>query len=97
VGHPDFEKHHQADGDATLVANTATFSLPLGAALANAEYTFTKILQFSPQGDATKLMDTPTRLIEVGLQATHGATIDQANAIAIHIIGISAGLKMYRQ
>jgi prepilin-type N-terminal cleavage/methylation domain-containing protein len=93
VGHADFAKRVQFDG--SMIPNNTTFSYPLTG---TAQYTFTKIIQFNPQGDATKIVDTPTRTIEIGLRPTHGAVIDNTsrNLVAIQLVGITGRNKMYR-
>lgn len=73
-----------------------TFNYPL---MGTATYTFTKIIQFNPLGDASKIVDTPTRLMEIGLRPTHGTAIDTVskNLAAIQVGGISGAIRIYRQ
>lgn len=80
-------------GDATF-SNGSTFSTSQGATA----YSFSKIIQFSPQGDATKIVDSPTPLMEIGLRPTHGDTPDLAskNLVAIQVAGIGGQVRVYR-
>jgi prepilin-type N-terminal cleavage/methylation domain-containing protein len=93
VGHADFAKRLQYDG--SMISNNTTFSYPLTG---TAQYTFTKIIQFNPQGDATKIVDTPARSIEIGLRPAHGTAIDNnsRNLVAVQVEGITGQSKMYR-
>jgi len=86
VGSPDFP-------------NTTNFYYPLtSASSSTAQYTFTQIIQFNPQGDATRIADYPTQFIEVGLQPTHGNTIGVTgtNFAVIQIAGIGGHVTTYR-
>lgn len=75
-------------------ANGSTFSTSQGPA----SYNFSKIIQFSPQGDATKIVDSPTQVLEIGLRPTHGNTPDLAskNLVAIQVAGIGGQVRVYR-
>jgi type II secretory pathway pseudopilin PulG len=76
--------------------NRATFGYPLGG---TGIYTFSKIIQFSPQGDATKVVDTLTPWMEIGLRPTHGTVIDTytTNVVAIQVSGIAGQVQVYRR
>jgi len=76
-------------------ANAVTFPYPITG---SPQYTFTKVIQFNPQGDATRVLDTPARLIELGLRPTRGSTIDtsSANLAVLQITGIGGQSKIYR-
>ena len=93
VGHSDFGKRQQFDG--SMITNNTTFSYPLTGM---AQYTFQKIIQYNPQGDATKIVDTPTRTIELGLRPTHGSVIDgnNRNLIVIQLTGITGLTRLIR-
>lgn len=93
VGHGDFAMREQFDG--TMIANHTTFSYPLSGAPV---YTFTKIVQFNPQGDAAKIVDTPTRTIEVGLRPAHGSVVDinSRNLVVIQLTGITGQSRLIR-
>ncbi len=85
VGSPDFP-------------NTTTFYYPLNSTSSTAQYTFTQIMQFSPQGDATRIADYTTPLIEIGLQPTHGSTITASgtNFAVVQVSGIGGQVIPYR-
>lgn len=93
VGHADFAKRVQFDGSS--IPNNTTFSYPLTGEV---QYTFTKIVQFNPQGDASKIVDTIARTIEIGLRPTHGPAVDNntQNLLAVQISGIAGHTRMYR-
>ena len=75
--------------------NTTTFSYPLTG---TAKYTFSQIIQFNPQGDATRIADYPTQVMEVGLQPTHGNSTGATgtNYAVIQISGIGGQVIPYR-
>jgi prepilin-type N-terminal cleavage/methylation domain-containing protein len=81
---------------AATFANYYTFTYPTTATTPT--YTFTKVIQFNPQGDATRIADTPTRVIEIGLRPTHGSTVATTNpdVAAIQIAGIGGHVTTYR-
>jgi type II secretory pathway pseudopilin PulG len=93
VGHADFAKRVQFDGSS--IPNNTTFTYPLTG---TPQYTFTKIIQFNPQGDATKIVDTPTRTIEIGFRPTHGSAVDNnsRNLVVLQLAGITGQSKLIR-
>jgi len=93
VGSADFPN------PAPVSVSTWKFLYPLTASTtATAQYTFTQIIQFSPQGDATRIADVPTQFIEIGLQPTHGSTITTTgtNFAVIQVAGIGGQVITYR-
>ncbi len=76
-------------------ANGTTFAYPLTGA---ATYTFTQIIQFNPQGDASRIYDTPVPLLEIGLRSAHGTSRDanSKNLVAIQVEGIGGKVTVYR-
>lgn len=76
--------------------NRTTFTYPLGVAAPT--YKFVRVIQFNPLGDATKVVDSPTPLIEIGLRPTRGATVEVAgkNCAAIQVDGIGGLVRIYR-
>jgi hypothetical protein len=72
-----------------------------------AQYTFTKVIQFSPRGES--LVDNSTyfvsganlpRVSEIGLEPTHGASVpasDPANIVAIQLTGFAGDVRIYRR
>lgn len=81
------------------VQNPTTFNYPLAAVSPDIVYTFTKIIEFSPRGEAVKIVDLPTQLMEIGLQPVHGNTADtiSPNTIAIQVAGATGRTKVYRR
>jgi Tfp pilus assembly protein FimT len=75
--------------------NLTTYNYPITG---TAQYTFAKIIQFSPQGDATKIVDSPTQLMEIGLRPAHGNVVDAGskNLVALQITGIGGLVQIYR-
>ncbi len=78
------------------VTNRTTFTYPLGAS--SPTYTFVKVIQFNPLGDATKIVESPWPLIEIGLRPARGGTIDTSskNCVAIQVDGIGGLVRIYR-
>jgi prepilin-type N-terminal cleavage/methylation domain-containing protein len=72
-----------------------------------AQYTFTKVVQFSPRGEG--LVDDSTyfasganlpRVSEIGVEPTHGATVPAsipANVVAVQFTGFASDVKIYRR
>jgi prepilin-type N-terminal cleavage/methylation domain-containing protein len=75
-----------------------SFVFPLGASTASASYKFTQVIQFSPQGDATRISDNPTTLIEIGLQPAHGSSTSTGNVnfAVLQVAGIGGQVISYR-
>lgn len=62
-------------------------------------YTFYKTIRFNPRGEANVNSTLPcTRIIEIGLQPTHGAAKDNnaANLLAVQQAGIGGAVNIYR-
>ncbi|HEY8995578.1 MAG TPA: hypothetical protein VIM71_12995, partial [Lacunisphaera sp.] len=78
--------------------NSYYFLYPLGASSGSAQYKFTQIMQFNPQGDATRVSDSPTTLMEVGLQPAHGTStgVNNANFAVLQVAGIGGQVITYR-
>src|SRR5205807_6092686 len=84
------------------------FQYPVGSPAPSAQYTFQKTLQFNPRGESTinsGLGVGPVtyydvkRIVEVGLQATHGTQVDtiSPNLVAVQITGFGGSVKIYRR
>ena len=88
------------------------FQYPVGNPCPTAQYTFTKILQFSPRGECRVNGDSyqVRRVVEVGLVQTRGSTIPTptsgagtstasyaGNVVALHINGFGSTVKIYRR
>ena len=94
VGHDAFAKRIQFDQ--TEINNRTTFQYPITG---TAEYTFTKVIEFDPRGVSSKIVDSPVRVIEIGLRPTRGPSIDTntVNVAAIQIAGISGQAQVLRR
>ncbi len=83
-------------------ASVTPFDWPLGSALNGGQYSFQKVINFDPQGVAriqySTNADTISPYTEVGLQRTHGATVDvgSPNVVAIQLSGVGGTVAIYR-
>jgi prepilin-type N-terminal cleavage/methylation domain-containing protein len=77
-----------------------SFQFPVGQA-ASAQYTFTNVLQFSPQGEVlfSGMAGQLTSTIEIGLEPAHGNIPNSAskNDIALQVAGITGTVIEYRR
>jgi prepilin-type N-terminal cleavage/methylation domain-containing protein len=81
------------------------FQYPVGSPAPTACYTFQKTLQFNPRGEsninsglgAGGVAYDVKRIVEVGLQATHGTQVDtiSPNLVAVQITGFGGHVKIY--
>jgi type II secretory pathway pseudopilin PulG len=75
------------------------FHYPVGTS--PGQYVFTKVVQFSPTGEA--VIDNSNYAIatvsEIGLQATHGTTVDtnSTNLVAIQFTGLAGSVRIFRK
>ena len=79
----------------TDFANGTTFPYPLAT---SASYQFTQVIQFNPQGDASRIYATPVQLMEIGLRPTRGSVIETSSKdlVAVQIAGIGGKVTVYR-
>jgi prepilin-type N-terminal cleavage/methylation domain-containing protein len=87
-------------GDTTPPSPALTFHYPAGSP--SAQYTFVKVVQFSPRGEAVVANSNYTLapIAEVGLEPTHGASVPAsipANVMAIQVAGIAGDVRIYRR
>ena len=86
-------------GDTTPPNPRLTFHYPVGSS--PGQYIFTKIIQFNPRGEG--VIDNSNYTIapvsEIGVQPTHGTTVDtnSTNLVAIQFAGFSGNVKIYRK
>ena len=76
------------------------FQYPVGSPAPAAQYTFRKTLQFNPRGECSiNSTYKIRRVVEIGLQPTHGNVKDTntPNVIAIQFSGIGGNFKIYRR
>jgi prepilin-type N-terminal cleavage/methylation domain-containing protein len=85
-------------------ASVTPFNWPLGTPLSpnSGQYSFKNVISFDPQGVARIQYSTNTDTIspytEVGLQQTHGTTVDanSPNVAAIQLGGVGGSVTVYR-
>jgi prepilin-type N-terminal cleavage/methylation domain-containing protein len=83
-------------------ASVTPFDWPLGSALDVGQYSFKKVINFDPQGVAriqySTNADTISPYTEIGLQQTHGTTVDtnNPNVVAIQLGGVGGSVRIYR-
>src|SRR5437762_9968639 len=72
-----------------------TFYYPVGGS----QYPFVKVVQFNPRGEGviTNSNYIMAPVSEVGVQPTHGITLDSANPVAIQFTGFGGSVKIYRK
>jgi type II secretory pathway pseudopilin PulG len=77
------------------------FHYPLFTSDEQAQYTFKQIIQFNPRGEG--VIDnsnyTMASVSEIGVQPTHGTTVDtnSTNSVAIQFTGFGGSVKVYRK
>jgi hypothetical protein len=110
VGDPTFAQH--SNGTGGTVTNPTTFTYPITRNQTippNLQYTFSKIIEFDPRGEASKIDENtfsgpgPQPAIEFGIQPTHGNAVDPRYtgasatyaAAAVQIEGISGKVRIF--
>jgi type II secretory pathway pseudopilin PulG len=85
-------------GDTSPPASLRPFQYPLGSASTPAQYTFTKIIQFSPRGECRINNDNFSirALAEVGIQPIQGTVVDDNKRCAIQVNGFGGQVKVYQ-
>ena len=87
------------------------FQYPVGSPAPTAQYTFSKLLQFSPRGESRVNGDSYDirRVVEIGLLQTHGTAVPApiggsgstfiygGNVAAVQITGFGGSVKIYRR
>jgi prepilin-type N-terminal cleavage/methylation domain-containing protein len=83
--------------------NSATpFQYPVGNPAPTAQFTFRKVVQFSPRGEAriNNNSNSPQIAAEIAFEPTHGAVVPAsipANCIAIQFTGLGGSVKIYQR
>src|SRR6266480_4239788 len=75
--------------------STTPFTYPAGS-----PYNFSIVIQFSPRGEAVignAAQNSLQPAAEVGVQPTHGITLDNTNPVAIQFTGLGGNVKIYRK
>ena len=86
---------------------THKIQYPVGNPAPAAQYTFTKLLQFSPRGESSVVGDSAIRrVVEIGLIQTHGNVAPTptpsagnyvGNVVAVQINGFAGDVRIYRR
>jgi len=92
-------------GDTTPSTPYLTFHYPVGSS--SPQYTFTKVIQFSPHGEGVVNSSTYfatgatlAPISEIGVEPTHGAAVPSstpADVVAIQFTGLGGDVKIYRR
>jgi prepilin-type N-terminal cleavage/methylation domain-containing protein len=107
----NYSRFGELNGTAPNTAPLTTphnFQYPVGNPSQVAQYTFNKILQFSPRGESRVNGDSYDirRVVEVGLLQTHAAVVPTpspaagqypGNVVAVQINGFSGNVRIYRR
>jgi prepilin-type N-terminal cleavage/methylation domain-containing protein len=107
----DDSRFGELNGSPTGTAPTQNsqypFQYPVGSPAPLAQYTFQKTLQFNPGGESNinsglgvgGMTYDVKRIVEVGLQLTHGTQVDtiSPNLVAVQITGFGGNVKIYRR
>jgi len=77
------------------------FDWPLGSAIGTGQYSFTRVINFDPQGVAriqyTNNTDQIAAYMELGLQQTHGTAVSSSsNVAALQIDCMTGSVRKYR-
>ena len=87
-------------GDSSPPDSATPFQYPVGNPEPSAQYIFVKVVQFNPRGEG--VIDnsnyTMAPISEIGIQPTHGTTVDtnSTNLVAIQFTGFGGSVKIYR-
>jgi len=87
-------------GASTPTATSFPFQYPVGSSGLAAQYTFTKTIEFSPQGEAVMNSSLGSRpWLEVGLEPAHGNVVTGGakNGVALQVAGINPQIRIYRR
>jgi prepilin-type N-terminal cleavage/methylation domain-containing protein len=107
----NYSRFGELNGTAPNTAPLTTphnFQYPVGNPAPPTQYTFNKILQFSPRGESRVNGDTYDirRVVEVGLLQTHATVVPTpspaagqypGNVVAVQINGFSGDVRIYRR
>jgi len=88
-------------GDSSPSNSTTPFQYPVGNPAPSAQYTFRKVVQFSPTGEVriNNNANSLQPIAEIALQPTHGAALPGStpNPVAIQFTGIGGNVRIYRR
>jgi len=107
VGDTTFGGHVNAP---SLNPTSFTYPLAIAGSTQTPQYTFTKIIEFNPQGEASKIVENvftgpgPQDRMEIAFQPTHGSSLDarytginstKAGAV-VQVEGITGQVQMFK-
>jgi prepilin-type N-terminal cleavage/methylation domain len=89
-------------GNSSPPASSSPFQYPVGNPAPTAQYTFLKVVQFSPRGETriSNNANSPQRAAEIAFEPTHGAAAPAtvpANVAAIQVNGFAGDVRVYRR
>jgi len=89
-------------GDSSPANSATPFQYPVGNPAPAAQYTFQKVLQFSPRGETrvNNNSNSPQIAAEIAFEQTHGAATPAslpANIVAIQVNGFAGDVSIYRR
>ena len=85
-------------GDTSPPDSLRPFQYPVENASSSAQYTFKKLIEFSPRGEArvNNINYTIRGVLEVGVQPIRGTIIDNNKNCAIQVTGFGGNIKVYQ-
>jgi type II secretory pathway pseudopilin PulG len=85
-------------GDTSPPASLRPFQYPVGNSSSAAQYTFAKLIEFSPRGECRINNNNFTirTLLEITFQPVRGTVFDSNNPHAIQINGFGGNIKLYQ-
>jgi prepilin-type N-terminal cleavage/methylation domain-containing protein len=85
-------------GDTSPPDSLRPFQHPIEGPPAPAQYTFSKVIEFSPRGECRVNNNNYTvrPLIEVGFQPVRGTTLDNNKNCAVQLTGFGGNIKIYQ-
>jgi Tfp pilus assembly protein FimT len=89
-------------GDSSPANSATPFQYPVANPAPAAQYTFQKVLQFSPRGETrvNNNSNSPQSAAEIAFEQTHGAATPAAipaNMVAIQVNGFAGDVRIYRR
>jgi prepilin-type N-terminal cleavage/methylation domain-containing protein len=88
-------------GNSSPSDSTTPFQYPVRDPAPTAQYTFRKVVQFSPGGEAriNNNSNPAQTAVEIGLRGTHGTSVDMVspNVVALQVGGLGAAVMIYRK
>jgi hypothetical protein len=85
-------------GDTSPPDSLRPFQHPIEGSSTPAQYTFSKVIEFSPRGECRVNNNNYTvrPLIEVGFQPVRGTVLDNSKNCAVQLTGFGGNIKIYQ-